>query len=120
MRGLRALGAPTLDKLRKALPKLESDIEADPDAFSPFFTFAFKFCLTVRTVPYPNPERCCSNLEGGQASSRALHRHFGGTLSGLSQEGASQRRARARPRREFNVQGSFCSGPVHGGSRVGK
>ena len=48
VRGLRALGTPTLDKLRKALPKLESDMESDPDAFSSFFAFAFKFCLTVR------------------------------------------------------------------------
>lgn len=46
-RGLRALNATTIDKLRKALPKLEEEVDANPEAFSSFFTFAFKFCLTV-------------------------------------------------------------------------
>ncbi|CAL8462542.1 g2075 [Coccomyxa elongata] len=45
-RGLRALNATTIDKLRKALPKLEEEVDANPEAFSSFFTFAFKFCLT--------------------------------------------------------------------------
>lgn len=46
-RGLRALNATSLDKLRKALPKLEEEVDSNPEAFSSFFTFAFKFCLTV-------------------------------------------------------------------------
>ena len=46
-RGLRALNASTVDRLRKALPKLEEEVDSNPAAFSSFFTFAFKFCLTV-------------------------------------------------------------------------
>jgi hypothetical protein len=47
LRGLKLLSANTLEKLRKALPKLEDEVSADPEAFSSFFTFAFKFLLTV-------------------------------------------------------------------------
>ena len=47
MMGVRALNAPSLDKLRKVLPKLDKDIDEDEDSFSSFFAFAFKFCLMV-------------------------------------------------------------------------
>lgn len=45
--GLKLLNALSLDKLRKALPKLDKDIDEDEDTFSSFFAFAFKFCLMV-------------------------------------------------------------------------
>ena len=48
LRGLHLLGASTVDKLRKALPKLEEEVDSDPEAFGSFFTFAFRFCCTVR------------------------------------------------------------------------
>ena len=51
LRGLHLLGAGTPDKLRKALPKLEEEVDADPEAFGSFFTFAFKYCCTVRALP---------------------------------------------------------------------
>ena len=47
MMGIRVLNAPSLDKLRKVLPKLDKDIDEDEDSFSSFFAFAFKFCLMV-------------------------------------------------------------------------
>ena len=47
-RGMGALGAASVDKLRKALPKLEEEVDADPEAFASFFAFAFRFCCTVR------------------------------------------------------------------------
>lgn len=47
VRGVKQLNAATLDKLRKSLPKLEDEVSSDPEAFSSFFTFAFKYLLTV-------------------------------------------------------------------------
>ena len=34
----------------QVLPKLESDVDENEDAFSSFFAFAFKFCLMVRLL----------------------------------------------------------------------
>ncbi len=68
-RGLRALGATTLDKLKKALPKLEEEVDSNPAAFSSFFTFAFKFCLTVSLFRVRNT---AVNTENNAACLRKL------------------------------------------------
>lgn len=45
-RGLSALKATTVAQVKRALPALEDEVDADPDIFSDFCIFAFKFCLT--------------------------------------------------------------------------
>eukprot|EP00898_Chlorokybus_atmophyticus_P001945 jgi/Chlat1/2751/Chrsp187S02930 len=44
-RGLRAMRVDSLDKLKKALPSLESEVRYS-SAYQDFYTFAFQYCLT--------------------------------------------------------------------------
>ncbi|XP_042509427.1 DCN1-like protein 4 isoform X2 [Macadamia integrifolia] len=44
-RGLKALRADTINKLKKALPELEKEVRRSPN-FVDFYSYAFQYCLT--------------------------------------------------------------------------
>ncbi|ESR40821.1 Defective in cullin neddylation protein [Citrus sinensis] len=52
-RGLKALRADTVNKLKKALPDLEKEVKR-PTNFQDFYAFAFRYCLTgiMRSLLY--------------------------------------------------------------------
>lgn len=51
--GMRALNATSLVALKAALPGLEASVKGCPAPQQEFYQFAFRFCLTVRSVFMP-------------------------------------------------------------------
>lgn len=67
-KGLKALRVDTIEKLRKVLSGLQSEI-TNPDAFRDFYTFSFQYCLTEPRQKTLDVETACQMLElvlGGQ------------------------------------------------------
>ncbi|XP_074571000.1 uncharacterized protein LOC141827609 [Curcuma longa] len=61
-RGLKALHADTISKLKKALPELEKEV-ARPSNFSVFFSYSFRYCLTEDKQKSIDIESACQLLE---------------------------------------------------------
>ncbi|CAF2258329.1 unnamed protein product [Brassica napus] len=61
-RGLVALGADTLDKLKKALPGLEKEVRTPLD-FADFYAYAFRYSLTEEEEKSVDIETICQLLD---------------------------------------------------------
>ncbi|KAG6470589.1 hypothetical protein ZIOFF_071663 [Zingiber officinale] len=61
-RGLKALHADTISKLKKALPELEKEV-ARPSNFLVFFSYSFRYCLTEDKQKSIDIESACQLLE---------------------------------------------------------
>ncbi|XP_019091899.1 PREDICTED: DCN1-like protein 4 isoform X1 [Camelina sativa] len=61
-RGLKALRADTLNKLKKALPELEKEVRR-PTNFADFYAYAFNYCLTEEKQKSIDIETICQLLE---------------------------------------------------------
>eukprot|EP00262_Sarcandra_glabra_P004892 TRINITY_DN16121_c1_g2_i1.p1 TRINITY_DN16121_c1_g2~~TRINITY_DN16121_c1_g2_i1.p1 ORF type:complete len:234 (+),score=35.41 TRINITY_DN16121_c1_g2_i1:163-864(+) len=61
-RGLKALRADTITKLKKALPELEKEVRR-PQNFSDFYTYAFRYCLTEEKQKSIDIESICELLD---------------------------------------------------------
>ncbi|GKV03356.1 hypothetical protein SLE2022_035790 [Rubroshorea leprosula] len=59
--GLKALGANTLSKLKKALPDLEKEVRTPPN-FEDFYSYAFRYCLTEDKQKNVDIESVCELL----------------------------------------------------------
>jgi len=57
-RGLMALHADTVDKLKKSLPKLEAEVQ-QVHIFRDFYKYAFQFCCTGKFVPLDTRRYSC-------------------------------------------------------------
>ncbi|XP_024036440.1 DCN1-like protein 4 isoform X2 [Citrus clementina] len=60
-RGLKALRADTVNKLKKALPDLEKEVKR-PTNFQDFYAFAFRYCLTEEKQKSVDIESVCELL----------------------------------------------------------
>ncbi|KAK9130490.1 hypothetical protein Sjap_010977 [Stephania japonica] len=61
-RGLKALRADTITKLKKALPELEKEVRR-PQVFLDFYSFSFQYCLTEEKQKSIDIESICELLE---------------------------------------------------------
>ncbi|KAL0797841.1 hypothetical protein Bca101_053015 [Brassica carinata] len=61
-RGLMALRADTLDKLRKALPELEKEVRT-PSNFADFYAYTFRYSLTEEKQKSIDIETTCQLLD---------------------------------------------------------
>ncbi|XP_051151992.1 uncharacterized protein LOC127265975 [Andrographis paniculata] len=61
-RGLKALKADTMPKLKKALPHLEREVRG-PSNFADFYAYAFKYCLTEEKQKTVDIETICVLLD---------------------------------------------------------
>ncbi|CAN6885690.1 unnamed protein product [Brassica oleracea] len=61
-RGLKALRADTLNKLKKALPELEKEVRRQTN-FADFYAYAFRYCLTEEKQKSIDIETICQLLE---------------------------------------------------------
>ncbi|CAE5957605.1 unnamed protein product [Arabidopsis arenosa] len=61
-RGLKALRADTISKLKKALPELEKEVRR-PSNFADFYAYAFRYCLTEEKQKSIDIETICQLLE---------------------------------------------------------
>ncbi|KAG2319840.1 hypothetical protein Bca52824_013053 [Brassica carinata] len=61
-RGLMALRADTLDKLRKALPELEKEVRT-PSNFADFYAYTFRYSLTEKEQESIDIETICQLLD---------------------------------------------------------
>ncbi|EOA36192.1 hypothetical protein CARUB_v10010104mg [Capsella rubella] len=61
-RGLKALRADTINKLKKALPELEKEVRR-PSNFADFYAYAFRYCLTEEKQKSIDIETICQLLE---------------------------------------------------------
>lgn len=59
--GLKAMGANTLNKLKKALPDLQKEL-AVPSKFQEFYCYAFRYCLTEEKQKSIDIESACELL----------------------------------------------------------
>ncbi|XP_023918560.1 uncharacterized protein LOC112030110 isoform X1 [Quercus suber] len=59
--GLKALKVDNLEKLKKALPTLETEVMTPPN-FEDFYAFAFKYCLTEEMQKCVDVETICELL----------------------------------------------------------
>lgn len=60
-RGLKALRADTIIKLKKALPELEKEVRR-PSTFLDFYSYAFRYCLTEEKQKSVDIESICELL----------------------------------------------------------
>jgi DCN1-like protein 4/5 len=60
-RGLKALRADTVNKLKKALPELEKEVKR-PLSFVDFYSYAFRYCLTEEKQKSIDIESICELL----------------------------------------------------------
>ncbi|KAK9282263.1 hypothetical protein L1049_005177 [Liquidambar formosana] len=60
-RGLKALRADTINKLKKALPELEKEVRR-PSNFVDFYSYAFRYCLTEEKQKSIDIESICELL----------------------------------------------------------
>ncbi|KHN01285.1 DCN1-like protein 4 [Glycine soja] len=60
-RGLKALRADTVSKLKKALPDLEKEVRR-PSNFTDFYSYAFQYCLTEEKQKSIDIESICELL----------------------------------------------------------
>ncbi|KAG5016375.1 hypothetical protein JHK85_022511 [Glycine max] len=60
-RGLKALRADTVSKLKKALPDLEKEVRR-PSNFADFYSYAFQYCLTEEKQKSIDIESICELL----------------------------------------------------------
>lgn len=60
-RGLMALHADTVDKLKKSLPKLEAEVQ-QVHIFRDFYKYAFQFCCTEERQKTVDVETCVAML----------------------------------------------------------
>ncbi|KAF5453276.1 hypothetical protein F2P56_028190 [Juglans regia] len=61
-RGLKALRADTINKLKKALPELEKEVKR-PSTFLDFYSYAFRYCLTEEKQKSIDIESICELLD---------------------------------------------------------
>ncbi|XP_058226664.1 uncharacterized protein LOC131335354 [Rhododendron vialii] len=61
-RGLKALRADTITKLKKALPGLEKEVKSPPN-FADFYSYAFRYCLTEEKQKSIDIESICQLLD---------------------------------------------------------
>ncbi|GFZ17233.1 defective in cullin neddylation protein [Actinidia rufa] len=61
-RGLKALRADTITKLKKALPELEKEVKR-PSNFVDFYSYAFRYCLTEEKQKSIDIESICQLLD---------------------------------------------------------
>ncbi|XP_010537891.1 PREDICTED: DCN1-like protein 4 [Tarenaya hassleriana] len=61
-RGLKALRADTLSKMKKALPELEKEVRR-PSNFADFYAYAFRYCLTEEKQKSIDIETICQLLD---------------------------------------------------------
>ncbi|KAI8544226.1 hypothetical protein RHMOL_Rhmol08G0279400 [Rhododendron molle] len=61
-RGLKALRADTITKLKKALPGLEKEVKSPPN-FADFYSYAFRYCLTEEKQKTIDIESICQLLD---------------------------------------------------------
>ncbi|XP_010532095.1 PREDICTED: DCN1-like protein 4 isoform X1 [Tarenaya hassleriana] len=61
-RGLKALRADTVSKLKKALPELEKEVKR-PSNFADFYAYAFRYCLTEEKQKSIDIETICQLLD---------------------------------------------------------
>ncbi|KAJ6849726.1 DCN1-like protein 4 [Iris pallida] len=61
-RGLKALRADTISKLKKALPELEKEVMR-PQNFIDFYTYSFRYCLTEDKQKSIDIESACELLD---------------------------------------------------------
>ncbi|XP_010265676.1 PREDICTED: DCN1-like protein 4 [Nelumbo nucifera] len=61
-RGLKALRADTISKLKKALPELEKEVKRSPN-FVDFYAYAFRYCLTEEKQKSIDIESICQLLD---------------------------------------------------------
>ncbi|KAG2259643.1 hypothetical protein Bca52824_078937 [Brassica carinata] len=61
-RGLKALRADTLSKLKKALPELEKEVRRQSN-FADFYAYAFRYCLTEEKQKSIDIETICQLLD---------------------------------------------------------
>lgn len=61
-RGLKALRADTITKLKKALPGLEKEVKS-PSNFPDFYSYAFRYCLTEEKQKSIDIESICQLLD---------------------------------------------------------
>ncbi|KAG6665438.1 hypothetical protein CIPAW_02G160900 [Carya illinoinensis] len=61
-RGLKALRADTINKLKKALPELEKEVKR-PSTFVDFYSYAFRYCLTEEKQKSIDIESICELLD---------------------------------------------------------
>ncbi|XP_057967316.1 uncharacterized protein LOC131157292 [Malania oleifera] len=61
-RGLKALRADTINKLKKALPELEKEVRR-PSNFIEFYSYAFRYCLTEEKQKSIDIESICELLD---------------------------------------------------------
>ncbi|KAI3684343.1 hypothetical protein L6452_33566 [Arctium lappa] len=61
-RGLKALRADTIVKLKKALPELEKEVRR-PSNYVEFYSYAFRYCLTEEKQKSIDIESICELLE---------------------------------------------------------
>ncbi|KAI4355808.1 hypothetical protein L6164_004547 [Bauhinia variegata] len=60
-KGLKALRADTISKLKKALPDLEKEVKR-PSNFTEFYSYAFRYCLTEEKQKSIDVESICMLL----------------------------------------------------------
>ncbi|XP_059641385.1 uncharacterized protein LOC132283459 isoform X1 [Cornus florida] len=60
-KGLKALRADTITKLKKALPELEKEVKR-PSNFEDFYSYAFRYCLTEEKQKSIDIESICELL----------------------------------------------------------
>ncbi|XP_018433313.1 uncharacterized protein LOC108805848 isoform X1 [Raphanus sativus] len=61
-RGLKALRADTINKLKKALPELEKEVRRQTN-FADFYAYAFRYCLTEEKQKSIDIETICQLLD---------------------------------------------------------
>ncbi|XP_059457612.1 uncharacterized protein LOC132187341 [Corylus avellana] len=61
-RGLKALRADTVNKLKKALPELEKEVKR-PSNFVDFYSYGFRYCLTEEKQKSIDIESICELLD---------------------------------------------------------
>ncbi|KAG9144163.1 hypothetical protein Leryth_026069 [Lithospermum erythrorhizon] len=61
-KGLKALRADTIVKLKKALPELETEVRR-PSVFPDFYSYAFRYCLTEEKQKSIDIENACVLLD---------------------------------------------------------
>ncbi|XP_041018996.1 DCN1-like protein 4 isoform X1 [Juglans microcarpa x Juglans regia] len=61
-RGLKALRADTVHKIKKALPELEKEVRR-PSTFVEFYSYAFQYCLTEEKQKSIDIESICELLD---------------------------------------------------------
>eukprot|EP00850_Spirogloea_muscicola_P018924 SM000179S03396 [mRNA] locus=s179:67585:69392:- [translate_table: standard] len=71
-RGMKALRADSIDKLRKALPTLQHEV-ANAHAFKDFYAFAFQYCLTEPRQKTLDLESAAQMLQLEQTEYKAMN-----------------------------------------------